>query len=618
MRNIIKIVLLLLFVIQSLVANEIGTPFVPLYHSTVGLNPVIAIFSPDGKYIASGGYNKLIIWETKSGKVLHVIEEQISNISGLAFSLDGKQLLSKGEDSIILWDTKTWKTVKIFSKNTKMLLNNFNRIQNNDKIEISEELQNKMEKEIEKRGEYEFYNTLLFASMSEDSKYIIAMHYNPRQEETPKSLLRLWDAHSMKPLRNFESNVASISSMTLDPNIGDIVISNGERPAVWKPENGIQINSYSKYSKNCYMVKYNKDGTKIAIQDKEDIKIIDIPNNKVIRIIPEKRNASTSSINFSSDDKFLYIFSSISRYAWFDIFDIEKNINVAHFSGLSENISGLTLMSNDEILLLFNGNDGKRGAIEIWDFKSLWKQTCDAGYKDECFAGDYSIHEFISNTKISKANEIFSLKSCGSDCTEWFVKNIASLDRKYLAFSLIDDSKDSYKVKILNINNSKIITLLQSSSRIKSITFTPDNKYILITNHDSIVMFDLKTREKVRTIYGNFSEVIDTLSSPNMKSIYTAHSDGVVRIWDISTGKELLSMVSFTDGEWISITPEGYFNVSKNGAKYLNVLTGPMSVTSIDTYYETFYRPDIVKSALAMRDIKPAPEVTIINTPLHK
>ena len=78
------------------------------------------------------------------------------------------------------------------------------------------------------------------------------------------------------------------------------------------------------------------------------------------------------------------------------------------------------------------------------------------------------------------------------------------------------------------------------------------------------------------------------------------------------------------DGEWLSITPEGYFNASKNGAKHLNILTGPMEVSSIDQFYDKFYKPEIVAAALKgvkidtglkISDVKPAPTIEIVNTP---
>jgi len=58
----------------------------------------------------------------------------------------------------------------------------------------------------------------------------------------------------------------------------------------------------------------------------------------------------------------------------------------------------------------------------------------------------------------------------------------------------------------------------------------------------------------------------------------------------------------FKDGEWIAITPEGYYNSSINGHKYLNIRVGN-NVYGIDQFYDVFYRPDIVTAKLRGEDI---------------
>lgn len=69
-------------------------------------------------------------------------------------------------------------------------------------------------------------------------------------------------------------------------------------------------------------------------------------------------------------------------------------------------------------------------------------------------------------------------------------------------------------------------------------------------------------------------------------------------LFDKKTGKELAQFILFTDGEWIVITPEGYYNASPNGEKHLNVRIGN-NVYGIENYRGAFYRPDLVKLALS-------------------
>ncbi|MDD5285976.1 MAG: caspase family protein, partial [Desulfuromonadaceae bacterium] len=112
--------------------------------------------------------------------------------------------------------------------------------------------------------------------------------------------------------------------------------------------------------------------------------------------------------------------------------------------------------------------------------------------------------------------------------------------------------------------------------------------------------------------------------SPDGRFGLSGSLDTTTRIWDINTGREIAKLISFTDREWIVMTPEGYFNASPNGAKHLNVRVGN-KVYGIDQFYAKFYRPELVQLALAGKAIpkgelitdiafqKPAPNVQILS-----
>jgi hypothetical protein len=70
-----------------------------------------------------------------------------------------------------------------------------------------------------------------------------------------------------------------------------------------------------------------------------------------------------------------------------------------------------------------------------------------------------------------------------------------------------------------------------------------------------------------------------------------------MRIWDVVKGTEVAQFISFADGEWVAITPDGYFNASSGAAKYINVRIGN-DVFPIDKYYKTYFRPDIIRERL--------------------
>jgi WD40 repeat protein len=68
-------------------------------------------FAPDGKTLASAGYDKTIrLWDVGTRKELHVPRRQHWPVYQLAFSRDGRTLASRGaENRVRLWDVGAWK-----------------------------------------------------------------------------------------------------------------------------------------------------------------------------------------------------------------------------------------------------------------------------------------------------------------------------------------------------------------------------------------------------------------------------------------------------------------------------------------------------------------------------
>jgi WD40 repeat protein len=85
--------------------------------------------------------------------------------------------------------------------------------------------------------------------------------------------------------------------------------------------------------------------------------------------------------------------------------------------------------------------------------------------------------------------------------------------------------------------------------------------------------------------------------TPDSRRFVTVGRDRVMRLWDAVSGRELLRMVEFSNGEWVAITPEGYYKASAKGDQYLTVHIGDR-VFGIAQWRKIFYNPQIVEAIL--------------------
>ncbi len=534
----------------------------------------------DGKNIVSGSGDKTIkLWDVKTGKIIRTFEGHTDEVSSVAISTGNKYIVSGSTDGTIkIWDVKTGKNIKTFTG----------------------------------------YRGITSVAFTSDNKYIVSADDN-------KSI-KVWEISTSKNIKTFK-----IKTDNIFYTIYSVVVSNDNKYIVsgtsddiilWDIRTGEKMKTFTSEVEASNPMVSDRDNKYIFARNiNNSLKLLDARTGETIEKF-EGHSKVVTSVAISPDSK--YTLSG----GWDEIiklFDISTGENIKTYKGSNNPITTVAFSMDGDYVL----SGGIDNLIRLWDMKTGEIKRTFIGHNGTIESllatpnGKYILSGSEDNTiKLWDINTGENIKTFKGH--KYIVRAMAvTTDSKYLISGAGDNLLKLWDIK----TGKNIKTFKGHSDYISSVAITPDNKYILSGSADrTLKLWDIKTGKNIKTYHTHLWMIESIIITKDAKHAYLGSSEGTVKYWDIKTGKELVTFVSFTDGEWLSITPEGYFNASKNGAKHLNILTGPMQVSSIDQYYETFYRPDIVasvmsgkvdkyaKSQIQLSDVKPAPQVVIIDT----
>nr|VFJ68237.1 MAG: WD40 repeat [Candidatus Kentron sp. FM] len=106
--------------------------------------------------------------------------------------------------------------------------------------------------------------------------------------------------------------------------------------------------------------------------------------------------------------------------------------------------------------------------------------------------------------------------------------------------------------------------------RHNALTLTPDGQTVISGGGwGFIASYDVATGRKRHEFTGHTGDVWALAPSPDGRWLVSGSWDQTVRLWEIETGKALLTIFPANDNEWVAWTPEGYYTASLNGGRLI-------------------------------------------------
>ena len=163
---------------------------------------------------------------------------------------------------------------------------------------------------------------------------------------------------------------------------------------------------------------------------------------------------------------------------------------------------------------------------------------------------------------------------------------------------IVSGSRDNTLKVWATVSGRELRTLAGHRDWVKAVAFSPDGRTIVSASHDkTLKLWDAATGRELRSLAGHGGYVEAVAFSPDGRTIVSGSHDTTLRLWN-SAGELLATTIATTDGEWLTITPEGFFDASERGADILSAVRG-LEVFSIGQFFQSLYRPDLVREKLA-------------------
>ncbi len=615
-------------------------------------------FSPDGRTIAAGDiFGSLWILDAASGKVLNswICYDYIVNsshspgINSFAYSSDGRTIVTSGDHDIKVWEASTGRQLRSLSMGADLA----------STIALSPDGHTLVASRYTKDttlwdiSNMQLMDTLLSrvsisaAAFSPDGHSLVT--------STTGTGFTLWDVDSRRDrsVHPRTDGLEWITSLAFSPN-GHTVVSGHYNGVLsfWDTKNERQLNTVRGHSQVKSIAAISKDGRTFATGSSDNrINLWDAASGRVFRVLSGHEEPVTGAA-FSPDGRTLVSISNDTKHnrqvnirdfiypITLKLWDIdsvrELGSHSVEFSGRGD-ITSIAFSEDGQSFAFADPDDN----ISLWDTKrGFWDSN--SGHKLRAVEGAAHVKSlaFSSDGKIlaSGASNWFGGAKVNS-ITIWDVASgkelrvLSGQDQSIWAIALSRDgrtlvssgyhlrTKDVYvgeddtddpTVKLWDVASGQVLHTLKGPGEVvTAVDISPDGRIIVSGSfNNTLTLWEAASGKQLHTLAGHGGKVESVRFSPDGKYVFSGSYDGTVRKWDVATGKEIIQYVSLDDGEWIAITPEGYYNASEKGGDWLNVRLGN-KVQGINQFYDVFYRPDIVEAKLRGEDITGMINLTI-------
>jgi WD40 repeat protein/uncharacterized caspase-like protein len=520
-------------------------------------------YSPDGKYLVSGGGDNTIkIWDMSNGLLLRTLIGHKQPIKSVAVSKDSKRIASGSEDnSIKIWELSTGNLLhtlkghkedveRVCYNNTGLLMASAGE----KEIKIWNASTGVLIKTI--TGHTEDIGDIAF---SPDGSTIVA-----GDDGYGENTIKFWEVSSGKLLRTFKVSKYGIVKIAYSPDGQKVTYAAGS--GFNFGEVGC-INALSgttsfsiKDSSGLRALAYNKEGKKILYGGYNNKLITaEALSGKILSSVSTKASGPVKDIVFSTDGKYMACAMGWRIY----IYDNASGKQLRDIVTLNDHVWSLSLSNDGAYMATAGGNIYGVNSVRLWDIKQGKLLKTHKGHKDWILSVAIgSNNKYIASGSADRTTAYYEMPGVNSmnlyrsvsgnlQISDAPINCVAIHPNGKFIASVSDDGKIIYMRPGMSTYH-----LLESQNKgLASVCFTPDGKQLIVGTHNGKVeVWSTETKTLITSfdshIY-NFN-VLDSLSAIP---------------YGTNMNIPILNTVSTVSVMSVNISPDGKYLASAGGAE---------------------------------------------------
>lgn len=552
--------------------------------------------SSDNRWVLTGSWDATArLWDRATGKEVRRFQGHSDKVTSVALSADGRWVLTGSHDKTArLWDRETGAEARRFQGHTDRVTSVAFVPGQAAVVTASDDRTARLWDLAGGRELRSFTghrDRLTSVAASPDGRWLATGSWD--------ATARLWDLASGKEVRSLTGHREIVSSVAFTADgLGVLTGSHDLTARLWERETGSVQRVYEgrasavgavAISADARWLVTGHDDFKVTLWDRE-------AGRAVLRFVGH--TARIAAVALSKDAR-LVLTGSDDRSA--RIWDRESGKELRRLDGHTDKVTAVAFTDDGRFALTASHDKSAR----VWDVATGREVRRLDGHTDRVVAAAFSADgRWVVTASHDKTARLWD-RETGRELQRYggqgerLTAVALSADGRWVLTGGLDKA-----ARLWDRESGRAERAFEGHANwVTGVAFSPGTARVLTSGMDSkAIVWDRASGKVLTRLEGHAGFVSTGIFSNDGRWVLTAGTDSTTRVWDAETGRLLCALLTFVDGTWAVVDPEGRYDASYEGrVEGLHWVVG-REVIVLEQLMSGYYEPALLTRVLKPRD----------------